>query len=418
MEYFDPGLSHPMPRLSDMAPLQAPRLHSALLRLAPTVPVSNAPTATLLLTPPHLRPFVVWLTSHRILIFLRGALQSPIPRAKAPRHIIKLQSTVPSIPVSLIPSMCIKFQSHIRIGPQYYIRAPTAPYGVTPASSRTGSSASLHPGTPGVAYTHSLSRSTSHSINSKPSRPALKQNHTWQSGGTASSTGRESQTTIYLIKRFESINSYIIEASSHARSHVTFHSPSNLHMHPLFAYSRLHHAPIVYDVTHTPSAQTVLDCTTRSPVPAHTLAQPATDPPTSAPSQLVLRSHKFPWTIVVNASGHSDSNSSGRSSRKSSRSHTRSPSVQGSTITNLDVLYAVHTTLLARVTPEEWEALGNGSKAQRKVTKAYEKRCTSTGGWESGVRRVDWLGAKTNLKGIEVDKTGGNSVGKLIFSKA
>lgn len=205
------------------------------------------------------------------------------------------------------------------------------------------------------------------------------------------------------------------DASSQARSHVTFHSPSSLHMHPLFAYSRLHHAPIAYDVTHPPSARTVLDSTTHSPVPAHTLSQPATDPPTAAPSQLVLRSHKFPWTIVVNSSGTSNPPPP-TSGRKLSRSHSRTSSL-GAVITNLDVLYAVHTTLVSRVTPEEWEALGNGSKTQRKVTRAYEKRCSVMGGWEGGVRRVDWLGGKTHLSGIEVDKTGGNSVGKLVFSK-
>jgi hypothetical protein len=181
-------------------------------------------------------------------------------------------------------------------------------------------------------------------------------------------------------------------------------------MHPLFAYSRLHHAPIQYDVGRTPSARTVLDCTTHSPVPAHTLAQPATDPPTAAPDQLVLRSHKFPWTIVVKASPPSPS------SKKIKRSSSRS-SVAGTVITNLDVLYAIHTTLLARVTPEEWEALGNGSKAQRKVTRAYEKRCSVMGDWEGGVRRVDWLSGKTHLTGIEVDKSSGNSVGKLVFAR-
>jgi len=181
-------------------------------------------------------------------------------------------------------------------------------------------------------------------------------------------------------------------------------------MHPLFAYSRLHHAPIQYDVGRTPSARTVLDCTTHSPVPAHTLAQPATDPPTAAPDQLVLRSHKFPWTIVVKASSPSSSN------KKIKRSNSRS-SVTGAVITNLDVLYAIHTTLFARVTPEEWEALGNGSKAQRKVTRAYEKRCSVMGGWEGGVRRVDWLSGKTHLTGIEVDRSSGSSVGKLVFAR-
>lgn len=181
-------------------------------------------------------------------------------------------------------------------------------------------------------------------------------------------------------------------------------------MHPLFAHSLLHHAPIQYDVGRAPSARTVLDCTTHSPVPAHTLAQPATDPPTAAPDQVVLRSHKFPWTIVVKASSPSSSN------KKIKRSNSRS-SVPGTVITNLDVLYAIHTTLLARVTPEEWEALGNGSKAQRKVTRAYEKRCSVMGDWEGGVRRVDWLGGKTHLIGVEVDRSSGGGVGKLVFAR-
>ena len=104
------------------------------------------------------------------------------------------------------------------------------------------------------------------------------------------------------------------------------------------------------------------------------------------------------------------------SNKKIKRSNSRS-SVTGDVITNLDLLYAIHTTLFARVTPEEWEALGNGSKAQRKVTRAYEKRCSVMGGWEGGVRRVDWLGGKTHLIGIEVDKSSGGSVGKLVFAR-
>lgn len=55
-----------------------------------------------------------------------------------------------------------------------------------------------------------------------------------------------------------------------------------------------------------------------------------------------------------------------------------------------------------------------------RVTKAYEERCVRMGGgWEGGVRRVDWLGGKTRLVGIEVDKVeGGKGVGKLVFGRA
>jgi hypothetical protein len=89
-------------------------------------------------------------------------------------------------------------------------------------------------------------------------------------------------------------------------------------------------------------------------------------------------------------------------------------------VTNLDVLYALHRVLAIRVTHEEWEALGHGSRAQQKVTRAYEKRCIKMGGgWESGVRRIDWLGGKTGLIGVEVDKIAvGDGVCKLVFGKA
>jgi hypothetical protein len=149
-------------------------------------------------------------------------------------------------------------------------------------------------------------------------------------------------------------------------------------------------------------------------IPSHTLSQPATEPPTPVSARIVLRSDKFPWPVVVGPSNSSSKSGSkffiGGGSEKSGRT----------AITNLDLLYAVHTTLLTRVTPQEWEALGHGSRAQRKVTEAYEKRCTRMGGgWDEGVRRIDWLHGRTRLIGVEVDKHGhGHGMGKLVFSKA
>ena len=179
-------------------------------------------------------------------------------------------------------------------------------------------------------------------------------------------------------------------------------------MHPLFAYSHLHHAPIQYNVSRTPSAQTVTDSTTHSPVPVDTLAQPATDPPTTAPDQLLLRSHKFPWTIVVKSTPQ----------HKKTECYGWHFPVTWDVITNFDVLHAIHTTLNTQVTPEEWGALGNESKAQKRVARAYDKRCSAQmGGWEKGVRRVDWLGSKIHLVGIEVDSGGGGSIGKLVFAR-
>ena len=41
------------------------------------------------------------------------------------------------------------------------------------------------------------------------------------------------------------------------------------------------------------------------------------------------------------------------------------------------------------------------------------------GGWEGGVRRVDWLGSKTHFVGVEIDKSNeaGENVGKLVFGR-
>ena len=195
-------------------------------------------------------------------------------------------------------------------------------------------------------------------------------------------------------------------------------------MHPLLAYSRLHRPPICFDATFAPSSRTVLDRSTLNPVPPHTLTQPATEPPTF--TRLVLRCEKLPWPVLVTSPTENASNggnSSGSkfyiaSSSSSVNSHSRKNSAVA--ITNLDILFALHNSLSHRVTPTEWDALGPGSRAQRKATRAYEKRCHKMGGgWEGGVRRLDFLGAKMILVGIELDKTsnGNGGTGKLIFGK-
>jgi len=184
-------------------------------------------------------------------------------------------------------------------------------------------------------------------------------------------------------------------------------------MHPLLSYTRLHHAPISYDIAFTPSARTIVDRTLHSPFPAVTLAQPATEPPIPASSRLVLRSPKLPWVVVVGPIGSPTSFFIGKDGEKRK---TKSSAA----LTNLDVLYAVHSTLMTCVTSEEWHSLGEGSRAQRRVAEAYKTRCTRMGGgWEGGVRRVDWLGGKTHLVGVEIDKSneGGENIGKLVFGR-
>ncbi|KAI0296321.1 hypothetical protein B0F90DRAFT_1811322 [Multifurca ochricompacta] len=184
-------------------------------------------------------------------------------------------------------------------------------------------------------------------------------------------------------------------------------------MHPLLSYRLLRHAPISYDIAFTPSARTVVDRIKRAPVPAITLAQPATEPPIPASSHLLLRSPKLPWVVIVKRSLTPNNIFIGK--RPQPRKTTTSV-----TLTNLDVLYAVHGTLMNRVTPEEWASLGEGSRAQRRVAQAYKERCTRMGGgWEKGVVRLDWLGPKTHFMGVRVEKNKETGVyaGRLVFGK-
>ncbi|KAF4564922.1 hypothetical protein EYR36_002865 [Pleurotus pulmonarius] len=236
-------------------------------------------------------------------------------------------------------------------------------------------------------------------------------------------------TTAHLVSPSFTCILRCVETTGILDAHVSFKndprgsSASNsLHVHPLLACSRLHSAPISYDITYTPSSRSVIDKTTNIAVAATTLAQPATNPPTS--SRLVLKADKLPWPIVVSPSHVSSSSSSKPKSAPrfyihgSHSGHGSSSSSGSPHVSNLDVLYAVHSTLFTRITQEEWEQLGHGSRSQRKITRAYEKRCIKMGGgWEGGVRRLDWLGGKTRLVGIELDKSG-DGTGKLLFSKA
>ncbi|EPQ51703.1 hypothetical protein GLOTRDRAFT_107870 [Gloeophyllum trabeum ATCC 11539] len=260
----------------------------------------------------------------------------------------------------------------------------------TPASSRSNSTSSLHPGFPHSAAPVPKSAKR---VRYADERPPLKQNHSWHPTPSVASAPAckfsPSHPPLPLSNR-----------------RACYCPPLN--MHPLLAHTRFHHAPISYDVVYTPSARTVVDRTTRQPVPTHTLTQPATEPPIATTSQLVLTSDKFPWPVVVGASTAFPS--------KSARPlRPRSPQA----ISNLDVLYALHATLFTRVTPQEWDGLGHGSRAQRRVTHAYEKRCAKMGGgWDGGVRRIDWLGGRTRLVGVEMDKSRPGPYGKLVFEKA
>lgn len=224
-------------------------------------------------------------------------------------------------------------------------------------------------------------------------------------------------------------------SKSGRHAHVSFQNPNRLtpvHMHPLLCYGRIQRAPISFDVIYPPSTRTVVDRHTHSPIPSLTLTQPATEPPTYG--RFVLKCEKLPWYIIattgVDISGMTTGHSSGKrfyigSATSTGSGRSRSSSSSGNSpeaITNLDVLYAIHATLSVRVTQAEWNLLGNGSRAQRKATRAYEKRCTDMGGgWGAGVRRVDFLGGKTKLVGVEIanERVAGDTItiGKPVFCR-
>ncbi|KIY67376.1 hypothetical protein CYLTODRAFT_454483 [Cylindrobasidium torrendii FP15055 ss-10] len=293
---------------------------------------------------------------------------------------------------SMTPTTPLKYEMH---------HVPYPIYSSTPShcgsDSRSSSSASIQPaGSASSSAGHSVTIAGSARSGSAGSigahdrpqrRPVLKQNHTWSAGGAPG-----------------------VQSAQHA--HVSFENPKRVetvHMHPLLASGRMTKAPIAYDVSYTPSPQSVVDRSTRSAVPSHTLSQPATDPPTYG--KLVLRSDKLPWPVVVQSSAAKTG-----SKFFIGTAPTPAPGSKVA-ITNSDLLCAIHTTLLVRVSHDEWEKLGKGSRAQRRVTRAYEARCKRMGGgWDGGVRRIDYLGERTRLVGVEVDKDDG--VAKLIFSKA
>ncbi|KAG7096275.1 hypothetical protein E1B28_003723 [Marasmius oreades] len=318
------------------------------------------------------------------------------------------------------PSGTVSYKS----GDNYFPYPIYTPSSSHHSNSRSNSNSSIYPSS--VSSHHSNQSHGSHSQHSHhshhsqyppapprtsssgsvTSRPALKQTHTWHGG----------------IKQ------------DGPRPHVSFVNPKRprtLNMHPLLASSAHNRAPISYDVMFSPNSSTIVDRSTRTTVPSHTLGQPCTDPPTLG--KLVLRSDKFPWAVVVHAGIGIASSGTGtavpvKSPAKfylaggggGSTSNSNSNSLSAHTrVSNLDLIHAIHNTLSTRVTKEEWDALGSGSRAQSKVTKAYERRCRALrGGWDQGVKRIDWLGEKTRLIGVEVDKAASETgVAKLVFGK-
>ncbi|KAJ7061746.1 hypothetical protein C8F01DRAFT_1057635 [Mycena amicta] len=238
----------------------------------------------------------------------------------------------------------------------------------------------------------------------KPLRPALKQTSSWSSTSTTPSTRASTHDlhVSFLIPRRERSESPRCSSSS----------PDGMHMqlHPLFAYTRLDHAPISCDIAFPPSSRTIRSRGGPSggPIPARILAQPATQPPVY--TQLVLSSAMFPWEIVVVP------DASGTAPTSAPHYHRRIRRLLP--VTNYDVLCALHDALSERVTSDEWASVPvagdadstNGPSSplqstvlgltqkqkhkqkQRRVLRAYEDRCVAR-------RRVGCRGAEDRLAG-------------------
>ena len=167
------------------------------------------------------------------------------------------------------------------------------------------------------------------------------------------------------------------------------------------------HPAVLYDVSRPPSHDNILappsqslfaSITRRSrapptPVPAHTLALPATRPfvpelTLALPPQISSSSVNIPlagdWAVKAVSMSATDP------------AHTA--------LTNMDVLMSIHKSLRTPVSRREWESLGTGSSAQKRVAEAYSTRCRASGNqkeWDAGVRRVDFLVGRTLLQGVE-----------------
>ncbi|KAF5356876.1 hypothetical protein D9756_006854 [Leucocoprinus leucothites] len=163
------------------------------------------------------------------------------------------------------------------------------------------------------------------------------------------------------------------------RSHSTYHS-SSPQLHPLL--EELRNPELLYDVRLPP---TKIGSKRRVITPEE-FSDPATSPRTS--SMTII--HKYlPWSIHVNPTGYS----------RSRGMHY---------VTVWDVLNAIHFSLRAKISQRDYEGLGNESRHQHRVKKAYEHRYglhqRGSSGYQAekmgGVRRVDFLVEYVKFMGL------------------
>ena len=155
--------------------------------------------------------------------------------------------------------------------------------------------------------------------------------------------------------------------------------PSELH--PLL---RPESRAIFFDLSHFEFRPT--DAKGR-PIPVHTLAEPATHPPTT---RLVVTAEQIPqWPVLLDYHA---------ASLGTAHSSSALPP-----ITLGDVLYGIHQTMQTQITHREWAELDDRDESV--VSKAYMRRYKLVAGHESrlaaeGVKRVDYLLKKVMFGGL------------------
>ncbi|KAJ7636289.1 hypothetical protein FB45DRAFT_1024415 [Roridomyces roridus] len=260
----------------------------------------------------------------------------------------------------------------------------------------------------------------------KPLRPALKQTSSWNSSASTRPVSHELHVSFAIppppSRPSSPIPFHTPSPSLRLRVPIITefepeptppHDPTSFSLHPLFAYTHLEHAPISYDVSLPPCARTILGRGKKGAIaiPPEMLDEPATDPPCY--ESLTLISAVLPWTVVVRSASASAGVLSSPPRRRRPLARKAIP------ITNRDVLHALYNTLNERATDAEWASLGPRSRTQRRVARTYERRCVQQGGgWEAGVRRVDWLDGRTRVVGIALENSNesdGRMVGRVVF---
>ena len=122
------------------------------------------------------------------------------------------------------------------------------------------------------------------------------------------------------------------------------------------------------------------------PISAHTLAEPATHPPTT---RLVVTAEQIPqWPVLLDYYA---------ATLGTSHSSSLPPITLG------DVLYAIHQTMQTQITHREWAELDD--RDETVISRAYMRRYKLVAGHESrlaaeGVKRVDYLLKKVMFAGL------------------